>query len=82
MADVANLADRIIVMDRGKMVMTGSPQEVFGQKDKLSEIGLGVPPVTQLMHDICEAGVDVPTDVLSIEEAKDVLYNRLSRARA
>ena len=82
MADVANLADRIIVMDRGKMVMTGSPQDVFGQKDKLSEIGLGVPPVTQLMHDICEAGVDVPTDVLSIEEAKEVLYNHLSQARA
>ena len=50
MADVANLADKVLVMDKGHLVMSGTPQEVFSNHEKLSEIGLDIPPVTKLMQ--------------------------------
>lgn len=81
MADVASLADKVMVMDHGKMVMTGSPEEVFGQSDRLSEIGLSVPPVTALMARIKERGADIRTDILNIGDAKKVLLDYLKKSR-
>ena len=79
MADVASLADKVMVMDHGKLVMTGSPEEVFGQSDRLSEIGLSVPPVTALMARIKERGADIRTDILNIEDAKKALFEYLAK---
>lgn len=81
MADVASLADKVMVMDHGKMVMTGSPEEVFGQSDRLSEIGLSVPPVTALMARIKERGADIRTDILNIGDAKKALLDYLTKSR-
>ena len=81
MADVASLADKVMVMDHGKMVMKGSPEEVFGQSDRLSEIGLSVPPVTALMARIKERGADIRTDILNIGDAKKVLLDYLKKSR-
>ena len=78
MADVANLADRVMVMNRGKLVMLGTPKEVFGQAERLSGIGLSVPPVTALMHNIRDAGADIKTDIFSVDDAKVALFNYLS----
>ena len=81
MADVASLADKVMVMDHGKMVMKGRPEEVFGQSDRLSEIGLSVPPVTALMARIKERGADIRTDILNIGDAKKVLLDYLKKSR-
>ena len=79
MADVADLADRILVMDHGKLLMDGTPKEVFNQREKLESIGLSIPPVTKLMEDMRVKGINLPDSVLSIEEAKEELYKYLSR---
>ena len=79
MADVADLADKVMVMNEGKLMMVGTPNEVFGRKEELHEIGLSVPPVTDMMHQLKEAGIPVKDNVLSLEEAEEELYQFLQR---
>ena len=79
MADIADLADRIMVLDHGKMIMMGTPNEVFGQEARLKDIGLSVPPITALMNELAESGLDVPSGITDIKLAKEELYRLLSR---
>ena len=81
MADVAKLSDKVMVMDNGKLVMVGTPREVFSQRDRLAAIGLNVPPITDLMHRIKEKGIDINSQVLSIKEAEEEIYEYLQRKR-
>ncbi len=81
MADVAALADKVMVMDKGRLLMMGTPKEVFAQKDRLREAGLSVPPVTELMGKLREKGVDVDDNVLSMKEAEEEIYRFLTRNR-
>ena len=78
MADVAELSDKVMVMDHGKLVMMGTPQDVFGKYERLSEIGLSVPPVTEMMRRLKNAGLDVRTDIYDIADAKEELFRVLS----
>ena len=61
-------ADKVIVMDDGKVVMQGTPEEIFAQVDTLKQYRLDVPQVTLLAHELKKAGVDLPDCVLSKEE--------------
>ncbi len=61
-------ADRVIVMDGGKVVMQGTPREVFSQVDRLQALRLGVPAVTILAHELRLAGVRMPEGVLTTDE--------------
>lgn len=61
-------ADRIIVMEEGQIVMEGTPRQVFSQVDKMKELGLDVPQVTELAHELRKEGIDVPEDILTVEE--------------
>ena len=61
-------ADKVIVMDDGKVVMQGTPEEIFAQVDTLKKYRLDVPQVTLLAHELKKAGVDLPYCVLSKEE--------------
>ncbi|MGF6376776.1 energy-coupling factor transport system ATP-binding protein [Clostridiales Family XIII bacterium PM5-7] len=79
MADVANLSDKVMVMDQGKMITMGTPEEVFAQKDRLEAIGLNVPPVTALMHEIKAGGVEINEKVLTLRQAEEELYAYLQR---
>lgn len=79
MADVASLSDKVMVLDSGKLVTVGTPQEVFAQRERLASIGLGVPPVTDLMHQIKAGGACVNENVLTVKEAEEELYNYLQR---
>ncbi len=81
MADVANLADRVIVMDGGKLVTMGTPQEVFSKEKELNNIGLDIPPITGMMHRIKEGGIDIREDILNVDEAKKELLNYLIREK-
>lgn len=82
MADVASMADRVIVMDQGRLIMQGAPDEVFANKTALNEIGLDVPPVKDLMHTIKNRGADVNAAILDIRTAEDEIFRFLSsRAR-
>ena len=69
----AELADRVIVMDDGRVAMDGTPKEVFCQVDKLRSMGLTVPDTVDLLYQLRQAGVDVPLDALTVEECADTI---------
>src|SRR5699024_9988922 len=81
MEDVAKLVDRLIVMDDSKVFMDGSPREVFSKKDELKSIGLGIPQVMDFMIRYKEMGHDISTDVLTVEEAYEVLSKYLREGK-
>lgn len=73
MDDVANYVDRIFVMNAGRLVYDEAPHEVFKHVKELEEVGLAVPQVTYIMHELASAGFGVKTDATTIEEAvKDI----------
>ena len=67
MAEAAT-ADYVIVMDEGRIAMSGTPREVFRQVDRVRALGLDVPPMTDLAHMLRQDGLDVRADVLTVEE--------------
>ena len=73
MDDIASLATRLVVMSAGKLVMTGTPREVFGQEELLKSIGLGVPQAAELTHALIAQGFDLPKDLYTLEEVRDHL---------
>ena len=66
-------ADRVFVMDSGKVVLQGTPREVFSQVETLKKYRLDVPQVTLLAHELKEAGVDIPEGILTTEELAGAL---------
>ncbi len=72
----AALADRVIVMSDGHVVMDGKPKEVFVRVEELDELGLTVPETTRLLFELKNAGVDLPLDALSIDECAKVLADK------
>ena len=81
MDDVARLADRLIVMHRGQVELTGTPREVFQHADRLKQIGLGIPTVTALLQELKARGLDVRTDLITVEEAKNEIVRALKGGR-
>lgn len=61
-------ADRVIVMEEGKIVLEGKPKEVFSQVEELKNIGLDVPQVTELAYELKKEGIDIALDTLTIDE--------------
>lgn len=66
-------ADKVIVMDKGKVVMQGTPREIFSQVERLKEYRLDVPQVTLLAHELKKKGLSIPAGILSIEELTEAL---------
>lgn len=69
MGDIAELADRVLVMNRGKLVMNGTPAEVFSLGEPLWEMGLGLPPATEFMERLKDRMPGIDAAQLSIEDA-------------
>lgn len=61
-------ADKVIVMDKGKIAMAGTPREIFSQVDKLKALSLDVPQVTMCAHELKKAGLNIPEGILTNEE--------------
>jgi energy-coupling factor transport system ATP-binding protein len=61
-------ADKVYVMDQGKVVMEGTPREVFSQVEKLRELRLDVPQVTELAYELRQSGLMLPPGILTIDE--------------
>lgn len=66
--DEAARANRVIVMDEGKIILDGKPKEVFQHIDTLKRVGLDVPEATLLSHELIKEGIDLPKDILTIDE--------------
>ena len=69
----AILAQRVIVMDAGRILADGTPKEVFPQVELLESVGLTVPATTKVLYALNQAGFDLPLDALSTEECAQVL---------
>ena len=77
MEDIAKLVDRIIVMNKGKIALDGTPEEVFRHAQQLSEMGLAVPNIAHLIKKLREAGLDVPDNIFTVERAKEEILRVL-----
>ncbi len=77
MEDMANYAGRLLVMDKGSIIMNGSPKEVFRNIEVLEEIGLSVPQVTYIMQDLKKKGFNVDTDATTVEEARESIMRAI-----
>lgn len=80
MEDVARLAQRLVVLHRGRVALEGTPREVFAHADELTRLGLGVPQVTSLLQALRQRGLPLRGDVLTVEEARDELARWLTSA--
>ncbi len=74
--DEASQADRVIVIDKGNLIIDGKPSEVFSRVPEIKKIGLDVPQVTELFYELKQEGYDLPLNVLTVEEAVDILKSR------
>ena len=77
MEDVAKIAERIIVMDKGKVFLASNPREIFRNENKLLSVGLGIPQITSLMRALKKKGLDINEDSITVEEAKESLIKYL-----
>lgn len=82
MEDVAKYVDRIIVMNRGQVLFDNEPGEVFRHYKELEQVGLAAPQVTYIMHALKRGGLDVDTDITTIEEAKTAILQAVRAKRA
>ena len=69
MEDVARLVDRLLIMYRGQIKATGSARELFQQAERLQELGLGIPQITEFMRQLNQVQPGIPTNILTVEEA-------------
>lgn len=79
MEDVARIAQKVVVMNKGKVALKGRPEEVFKQVDLLEKIGLAVPQVTYLMRELKKRGFDISDEAYTVEKAKEELLKILKK---
>ena len=73
-------ADRVVVMNDGKVIADDTPKKVFSQVELLRSVGLTVPETTELMYDLNEKGWNLPLDALSVEECAQAIYREAAGA--
>ena len=76
----AERADRVIVMNDGRVAMDGTPREVFAQVERLHELGLAAPDTVELLYRLRQAGMDVPLDSLTVDECAETICRALGAA--
>ncbi|MDE7258744.1 MAG: energy-coupling factor transporter ATPase, partial [Lachnospiraceae bacterium] len=69
-------ADKVFVMDKGKVAMEGTPREIFSQVKRLKELRLDVPQVTLLAYELQRKGVELPDGILTVEELTQQLLQK------
>lgn len=77
MEDVAKYVERIIVMNKSKILFDDAPKEVFRHYNELEEVGLAAPQITYIMQALKEKGLNVDTDITTIDEAKTAIIQAL-----
>lgn len=81
MEDMAKYASELVVMHKGKLVLSGSPKEVFAKTEALSGMGLDVPQMCKMLDKIRQLGFDVPHGVFCVEEAAQVIEEIIRREK-
>jgi energy-coupling factor transport system ATP-binding protein len=79
MEDMAKLANRLVVMNKGKILLTGTPREVFRNIETLEKVGLAAPQVTYLARRLNEKGFKINENIITVEEAREEIIKVLGR---
>ena len=79
MDDMADRAERVAVMNGGRLVMEGKTRDVFAQSELLTSIGLDVPQASKLGMELRKRGIDIPENIYEIEEMELALLKLLSK---
>ena len=79
MSDVAEMCDHVLVINKGKLVMDGTPEEVFGRADELNEMGLSAPPAAEFLRRLKSSGVPIGRIPLDVAGAADEIIKVLGR---
>ena len=79
MEDVANYVDRIVVMNKGKILFDDVPKAVFGHVKELEEVGLAAPQVTYILHQLKDNGFDVDIHATTIMEARNTILEAMRK---
>ena len=82
MDDVANLAERVVVMDHGRIVMDGAPAEIFSKGEELRAMGLDVPQAVELAERLREHGIAVPENAYRLEEVAQAILAAAGKGEA
>ena len=77
MEDIASMCDKVIVMDRAHAVMEGTPEEVFARRAELKQMGLAVPPVTELIDMLNDRGFKLDGNILTRDKAVEEIYRAI-----
>jgi energy-coupling factor transport system ATP-binding protein len=77
--DEAVESDRVVVMEKGKIIMDGKPKEVFCQVERLKTVGLDVPQVTELAYELRKQGIEIRQDILTEDECVEELLKLIER---
>jgi energy-coupling factor transport system ATP-binding protein len=80
MDEVSRVADRVLVMNGGKVALDGTPRQVFQHSGELREMALDVPAVAALCDALRERGLPVPMDIATLQEVRDFVLARLGKA--
>ena len=78
MQDIAKTADKILVLNHGEVFAFDTVENIFKNAEGLSSVGLDIPDITKIFLRLRENGIDVPSDIFTIEQAKTVLLDRLN----
>ena len=76
----AEHADRVIVMNEGRVAMDGAPRDVFAQVERLRAIGLTVPDTVELLYELRGAGCDLPLTAITVDECADAIARRFGKS--
>jgi energy-coupling factor transport system ATP-binding protein len=77
MEEIAELSSRVIVMHNGEIVLDGNPKDVFAREQKLHQLALDLPQITEILHRLKEKGLKVETDLFSLEKASKEIIKAL-----
>ena len=80
MEDIAKIADRVLVMNKGSVAMLGTVNEVFSRSLELKDMGLNVPEITDVFLNLHKMGINCKTDIYTLEQAQQE-YSRLLAER-
>lgn len=79
MEEITRWTKRVMVMDKGKALMTGPTEEIFSQAGKLEEIGLSIPQISKVFMKLSARGIDIPANVFTVEQAEREILRLLAK---
>lgn len=79
MNDIARMSDQVLVIDKGRLAMDGTPSEIFRREEELKAMGLALPDATEIVSQLRKRGMELPADCLTIGQAADAIAAALGK---